>query len=229
MSDLTLLLSNYLYIWKKLEINVAKKFCPLLKGNVLDIGCGDKPYKHLLYNSSKYFSMEYSDISQKPDLFGDVNRLPFKNTAFDAILFNEVIEHIPNPTKGIEEIYRVLKKDGKLFLTAPMYWRLHYSPQDYFRFTNHGLTYILENNNFHILEIERMGGFFSLVFIRLIDIFVTKIFFKFTSFISLERGKYRIAALLMSPFSFTGYYLGKILDLLDKDDALLWAVFALKK
>ena len=148
---------------------------------------------------------------------------------FDAILFNEVIEHVQSPNKSLEEVYRVLKKNGKLFLTAPMYWRLHYAPHDYFRFTNYGLTYILESNNFRILEIERMGGFFSIMFIRLIDIFVTKIFFRLTSFLSIERGKYRLAALLTCPFSFIGYYLGNLLDKIDKDDAFLWAVLAKKK
>lgn len=228
-SDLALLLSNYLYIGKKLEMNVAKKFCSSLKGNILDIGCGDKPYSHFLSNDSRYFGMEYSNFSQQPDLFGDVNQIPFKDMVFDAILFNEVIEHIPNPERGIEEIYRVLKKDGKLFLTAPMYWRLHYAPHDYFRFTNYGLLHILRKNNFCVLEIERMGGFFSMIFTRLIDIFVTKIFFKFTDFLLIERGKYRLAALLMCPFSFVGYYLGQFLDKIGKDDAFQWAVFAEEK
>ena len=132
--------------------------------------------------------------------------------AFDAVLFNEVIEHIPNPARGIEEIYRVLRMGGKIFLTAPMSWRLHYQPNDYYRFTNFGLSYILENNGFRIIEIERMGGFFSMIFTRIIDIFVTKIFFKFTDFLLIERGKYRLAALLMFPFSFLGYYLGKLIQ-----------------
>ena len=114
-------------------------------------------------------------------------------------------------------------------MTAPMYWRIHYAPQDYFRFTNFGLAHILESNNFRILQIERMGGFFYIFFIRLIDIFVTKILFRVTSFLSIERGKYRLAALLMSPFSLLGYYLARFLDKLDMDDAFLWAVLAVKK
>lgn len=227
--DLALLFSNHLYIGKRLELEKAKKFCPLLKGYILDIGCGNKPYKTYLDKNSHYFGMEYQEYSHEPGVFGDVNKLPFKDMVFDAILFNEVIEHVPEPNKSIEGICRVLKKGGKLFLTAPMYWRLHYAPCDYFRFTNHGLLYILSKNNFEVQVIERMGGFFSIVFIRMIDIFVTKIFFKFTSFLSIERGKYRLAALLTWPFSFIGYYLGKFLDKLDKDDAFLWAVLAVKK
>lgn len=227
--DLGLLFSNYLYIGKKLELEKIREFCPTAKGKVLDIGCGEKPYKKFLGEGSRYFGMEYQGNSHKPDVFGDASRLPFKDMAFDAVLFNEVIEHIPDPDKGLEEIYRVLKKGGRLFLTTPMYWRLHYSPHDFFRFTNYGLDYLLKKNNFYVQKIERMGGFFSLMFTRLIDIFVTKIFFRLMSFLSIERGKYRLAALITWPFSFIGFYLAKLLDGLDKDDAFLWAVLAVKK
>lgn len=225
---LRLLFTNYLYIGKRLELEKAKRFCPLLKGNILDIGCGNKPYMRFLDKNSRYFGMEYQLRASKPNLLGDVNRLPFDDGSFDAILFNEVIEHLPEPGNGLKEVSRVLKKDGKLFMTAPMYWRMHYA-SDYFRFTGQGLRYLLEKNNFHIQAIERMGGFFSIMFIRLIDIFVMKIFFKVMPLLSIERGKYRLAALLTWPFSLVGYYLGKILDNIDKDDTFLWAVLAVKK
>ncbi len=225
---LKLLFTNYLYIGKRLELEKARKFCPLLKGNILDIGCGSSPYKKLLDKDSRYFSMEYQRPDFRPDVSGDVNRLPFNDGTFDAVMFNEVIEHLPEPGKGLQEISRVLKKDGKLFMTAPMYWRMHYD-SDYFRFTSQGLRYLLEKNNFNIQAIERMGGFFSIMFIRLIDIFVGKIFFRLMRLFSIERGKYKLAALLTWPFSLAGYYLGKLLDNIDRDDAFLWAVLAVKK
>ncbi|RZK57795.1 MAG: hypothetical protein EOO87_01965 [Pedobacter sp.] len=39
-----------------------------------------------------------------------------------------------------------------------MYWPLHEEPHDFFRFTKHGLKYILENSGFEILEINANGG-----------------------------------------------------------------------
>lgn len=224
-----LLFSNYLYIAKRLGLEKAKKICPLLRGNILDIGCGDKPYKNFFNKDNRYFGMERYECVFIPDIFGDAKSLPFQDETFAAVLFNEVIEHLVEPDRGLKEIWRVLKKGGKLFMTAPMYWRLHYAPDDYLRFTNYGLKYLLEKNGFFVQEIERLGGFFSIVFVRLIDIFVTKVFFKVTDTCRIKRGKYRLAALLTWPFSLTGYYLARLLDNLDKDDAFLWVALAIKK
>lgn len=226
--DLDLLFSDYLYIAHKLERDKARKYCPLLEGRILDVGCGRKPYKAFLNENTSYIGMEYIDNSLKPDVFGDAQRLPYKSETFDGAICNEVIEHLAEPSAAFKEMNRVLKKGGKLYLTAPMSWRLHYQPNDYYRFTNFGLSYMLENNGFRIIEIERFGGFFSLVFVRLIDIFVTKIFFKVMSVLSIERGKYHFAALLAFPFSLLLYFLGQVLDGIDKDDSFAWAVFAEK-
>lgn len=48
----------------------------------------------------------------------DENKLPFVNNSFDAVIFNQIYEHVENPTKIIAEIHRVLKKDGVCFFGA---------------------------------------------------------------------------------------------------------------
>lgn len=45
-----------------------------------------------------------------------VTGLPFKNESFDAIVSTDVLEHIPDAKKAVEEIKRVLKPNGKAFL-----------------------------------------------------------------------------------------------------------------
>jgi SAM-dependent methyltransferase len=45
--------------------------------------------------------------------------MPFENNFFDKIIFTHVLEHVPNPTKAISEIYRVLKNEGVLYLEIP--------------------------------------------------------------------------------------------------------------
>ena len=46
------------------------------------------------------------------DIKADICNLPFKNNSYDIILCNHVLEHIPNDTKAMQELYRVLKPGG---------------------------------------------------------------------------------------------------------------------
>lgn len=55
------------------------------------------------------------------DVKADICNLPFQNDFFDVILCNHVLEHIPNDTKAMQELYRVLKPGG---------WGIFQIPQD---------------------------------------------------------------------------------------------------
>lgn len=55
------------------------------------------------------------------DVKADICNLPFENGTFDVILCNHVLEHIPDDTKAMSEMYRVLKKGG---------WGIFQIPQD---------------------------------------------------------------------------------------------------
>jgi len=45
--------------------------------------------------------------------------LPFKDNSFDYVISSDVIEHTPDPYKGVDEMIRVLKPKGKLCITVP--------------------------------------------------------------------------------------------------------------
>lgn len=53
------------------------------------------------------------------DVKADICDLPFKDHSFDFILCNHVLEHIPDDTKAMQEIYRVLKPGGTAILQIP--------------------------------------------------------------------------------------------------------------
>ncbi|WP_420398889.1 class I SAM-dependent methyltransferase [Flagellimonas sp.] len=55
------------------------------------------------------------------DVKADICKLPFENDTFDVILCNHVLEHIPDDTKAMQELYRVLKPGG---------WGVFQIPQD---------------------------------------------------------------------------------------------------
>lgn len=53
------------------------------------------------------------------DVKADICNLPFKDNQFDFIICNHVLEHIPDDTKAMEEIYRVLAPGGTAVLQVP--------------------------------------------------------------------------------------------------------------
>ncbi len=54
-------------------------------------------------------------------LIANVTKLPFKNGAFDKIICSEVLEHIPEDKRTVEELIRVLSKDGTIGISVPHY------------------------------------------------------------------------------------------------------------
>lgn len=49
----------------------------------------------------------------------EAENLPFENNSFDFINASELIEHVENPQKVLEEIYRVLIRGGKCYISVP--------------------------------------------------------------------------------------------------------------
>lgn len=55
------------------------------------------------------------------DVKADICNLPFEDASFDVILCNHILEHIPDDTKAMQELYRILKPGG---------WGVFQIPQD---------------------------------------------------------------------------------------------------
>ena len=102
---------------------------------IIDIGCGDGYYLHLLSHlgiSDLHLSGTDYDIkgldktkknldNSKIKIYsGDLmKKLPFENNFFDKILCIETLEHVINPERVLKEFYRVLKSSGTLIITYP--------------------------------------------------------------------------------------------------------------
>jgi hypothetical protein len=54
-----------------------------------------------------------------------INRLTFGDGAFEYALNFDVLEHVPEPTSGLSELYRILKPDGQLLLSVPFLQNQH--------------------------------------------------------------------------------------------------------
>ena len=103
----------------------------------LDIGSGGS-----LYGYERFFPNRVTvdiDPARNPEIIGDIHALPFTDGEFDMVLCIEVLEHVLNPRKAMEEMRRVLKKGGTLILTTRFVYPIHDAPNDYWRFTKYGL------------------------------------------------------------------------------------------
>jgi len=95
-----------------------------------------------------------SDADYIADICADNSTLIPDNT-FDFVLCTEVLEHTLNPFRATEEIFRILKPDGLLFLSVPFNLRIHGPLPDCWRFTEHGLRALL--TGFTILSLEEVA------------------------------------------------------------------------
>jgi SAM-dependent methyltransferase len=154
---------GYYSIRKSVEQALIRNL-PTFKGVLLDVGCGNQPYRGFLMNSpskaTKYIGVDidYKFASVKPDLYWDGKKIPLDDNTADTVILTEVLEHCPDPKQVLSEIFRVLKPGGVLFLTIPFLWMLHEVPYDEYRYTPFSLKRFLELAGFATIDIQSSGG-----------------------------------------------------------------------
>jgi SAM-dependent methyltransferase len=133
--------------------------------SILDAGAGECVYKryfdHCGYKSVDYAVGEAAWNYRNLDYVARLDALPMEDGCFDVVLCTQVLEHLEWPRESIQEIHRVMKPGGRLFLTAPMSHPEHQTPYDYFRFTSFGLKSICEKAGFVDVQIKPFGGMFT--------------------------------------------------------------------
>lgn len=174
-----------------------------LCGTVVDLGCGTKQYKSLV----EPYVIGHIGIDHKQtlhdksniDIFGTLYHIPVKNNSFDSALCTEVLEHLEEPAKFIQECWRILKPNSAAVFTSPFIWHLHEEPRDFFRYTPHGLKHLFESNGFKVIEISPLNGFcatFGQLFVYYIYTFNVGPL-KYVPFIPIAGGFIQHFALLM--------------------------------
>jgi SAM-dependent methyltransferase len=117
--------------------------------SVLDCGCGDRQHP-----DRRVIGFEYGSF-KGPDAFGDGHRLPFKDSSFDFVLSQAVIEHLYDPRTACDEIHRILKPGGLLYVESAFMQPLHAVPFHFFNTTAWGLAELLKL--FELLETRHEG------------------------------------------------------------------------
>jgi SAM-dependent methyltransferase len=151
---------NYLS-GRALDKDIAQA-CQTLSGDILDLGCGNSPYRKYLPTESSYIPYDIDRANKGAQIIGSAIHLPFKDHSFDSVLCTQVLEHVDEPWTMMTEISRVLKARGRLVLSAPQAWRIHEKPYDYYRYTRFGLDYLIEKAGMQISTVRSQGGAWSL-------------------------------------------------------------------
>jgi methionine biosynthesis protein MetW len=178
---------SYKEIWKNFKNN----------DKVLDIGCGrglfllaapkeinilgvDVINTDVEICSKKGLKVTNADVEKK---------LPFKDESFNGVTLIHVIEHFEKPHEVIDEIKRILKKEGKIVILTPNFAtdhkRFYNDPTHKKPFTKRGLFKLLNDSGFKEIEIKNdifnshNFLFTSLTFFPRFKIIIGKIIGKF--------------------------------------------------
>ncbi len=186
-----------LHIARQTLYRAMQDKAPYARGRVLDVGCGDKPYRKLFAHVDVYIGIEISPNGAS-DLVANALSLPFRDNSFDTILCNEVLEHVPEPKLLMSEAFRVLKSGGVLILTTPQTWGLHLEPTDYYRYTKYGLRYLAEIAGLEVIEVSPTCGLWATIAQRMSDTVIN------TYAIRAPFWLVGLASLLLAPFLLIG-------------------------
>ena len=158
-------------VWLKKTLSALQK-----DARILDAGGGElrnRPLcSHLAYVSQDFCQYDGRGDTKglqtgnwdtsRIDLVCDITAIPEPDVSFDVILCSEVLEHVPDPTKALDEFARLLKPGGKLILTAPFASLVHFAPYHYCSgFSRYWYEHHLTNRGFSIEELVPNGDWFA--------------------------------------------------------------------
>lgn len=155
-------------LWKKNYVTYRRAwldfyldlFSDEMRGVVMDLG-GKRENKRGSFSPPEHQAQSWwyanLDLVTHPNIFSDVNFVPVKKQAMDCIICTEVLEHLPHPQSCVDEIHRLLRNNGVVFVSTPFFYPVHADPYDFQRFTEDGLRFLFKD--FKSVEVYRMGGY----------------------------------------------------------------------
>ena len=122
-------LGNPSFVWRAGQdrrLNLIRRHVPLEGATVLDIGCGIGTYVRKLQElASRAYGIDIDAprVRQGRETgslaIAVSEQLPFADSSFDAVLLNEVIEHVRDDRQTLREACRVVKPGGHVVIYAP--------------------------------------------------------------------------------------------------------------
>jgi uncharacterized protein YbaR (Trm112 family)/SAM-dependent methyltransferase len=124
---------NLLAFAKQLEKNGGQARVLVIGGSILGQGMAS-------IATNPEIELIESDVSFGPRtmLICDAHDQPFRDGYFDGVIIQAVLEHVVDPVRCVEEIYRVLKMGGIVYSDTPFMQQVHGRQYDFTRFTRLG-------------------------------------------------------------------------------------------
>lgn len=155
--------SDHAFINNNLIERSIAWLAPELSGELLDVGCGQRPYARYFTHVKKQTACDFDGKRGPADFECPADRVPLPDASIDSILCTEVLEHVPTPDSVWREFNRLLRPGGKVLLTTPMYWPPHELPYDYYRYTENGLRRLASEAGFEVVKLIPRGGVWALL------------------------------------------------------------------
>jgi SAM-dependent methyltransferase len=128
---------------------------------IVDYGCADLKYRELFASDVQYLA---ADLPGNPDATVELRpdgTLPLPDASVDAVFSSQVLEHVTDPARYLEECARVLRPGGRLLLSTHGIMVHHRDPVDYWRWTGEGLQHVVTGAGFAIDRFEGVMGLAS--------------------------------------------------------------------
>lgn len=136
-----------------------------VEGDVLDVGCGQMPFRiHLEHRFRSYEGLDCERRSPHTKYLGDAQDMSeIPDDSYDTVISICVLEHLAQPSRAIGEMKRVCRPGGRIVITTPFLARYHEEPHDYFRYTRHALEMFGREHGLEIERIQPNGGLATFV------------------------------------------------------------------
>jgi SAM-dependent methyltransferase len=144
-------------------------------GSVLEVGCGNSPYRFLLKHAS-YTGIDHAvaaefSCQREGVIYYEGDDFPVGDESFDLVFHTEVLEHVENPDVFMRNCWNALRRGGRMFFSVPFSYRYHYIPHDYFRYTPPSLKSLCERAGFSDITVRPQGTDITVACHKVISIF----------------------------------------------------------
>jgi len=168
----------YRYHLLNYEVNKVLRHTELKSGKVLDIGCGTGDRLEVFrrrgfdvygveVSSSARYAREHLNLNV---VEGNLFKAHYPDNFFDIATMYNVLEHLHRPKEMLQEVNRIVKKDGFLVIQVPntdslqfkrygKRWSAFDVPRDLFYFNPQILSGLLKKTGFEVIKIDHMSSF----------------------------------------------------------------------